>query len=137
MTVQDEILKSQAQAARLTSLLELFPDLTQEINRWRRVFECSKSVNSLATDYELAHTCGCCPDPGVLVQVYVDTPHGRVYGVPHKIEVGERIDYIDRPHPHWERTLRSCGISEVVIEKVRAHFAVHERRLAEGLDDDE
>lgn len=137
MSVQDDIDKAQAEASRLTSLLGLFPDLTQEQNRWRRVFQCSKTVNATATDYEIAYTCGCCPDPGMLVRLYVETPHGRVYGVPHQVEVGERIDGIDRPHGHWKRTLRACGTLEGIIEKLQAHFAVHERRLAERRDDDD
>lgn len=120
-TVQTQIAEVQAQAARLTALLEIYPDLTFETNRWRRTFQCSKAVNAIATEYEINYSCGCCPDPALYVRVYVETPHGRVYGLPHQMEIGER-DEIDLPIEGWDSMLRERGVQTGIIERLRAHF---------------
>lgn len=121
-TVQKHIAEVQAEAARLTSLLEIYPDLTFETNRWRRTFQCSRAVNECATDYEIAYSCGCCPDPALYVRVFVETQHGRVYGSPHQIEIGER-DGIDCPIDGWDCYLHSHGIQGSIIERLKVRFA--------------
>jgi len=138
-TVQDDITEAQQEAERLTSLLKLFPDLTQETSRWRRVFQCSKSIteNSSATGYEIAYSCGCCPDPAMYVRLYVETPHGKVYGVPHQVCIGERSwDYIDCPERDWEDVLKRCGAPEPLLERLRVHFAAEDRRKLDREYDD-
>lgn len=120
-TVLNHIAEVQAEAARLQALLEMYPDLTFETNRWRKTFQCSKTVNAIATEYEINYSCGCCPDPALYVRVFVSTPHGRVYGVPHQMEIGER-DEIDLPFEGWDSAMRERGVQASIIERLRAHF---------------
>ena len=82
---------------------------------------CSSAVNSIATEYELAYSCSCCPDPELYVRVFMDTPHGRVYGVPYQMTIGER-DGIDYPADAWDELLRGHGIQSVIIDRLQAHF---------------
>jgi hypothetical protein len=120
-TVQSTIAECRAEASRLAALLEIYPDLQQATNRWRRVFHCSKSVNAVATDFEMGYSCSCCPDPELYVRVFVDTQHGRVYGVPYQISIGER-DGIDYPADAWDDILRDHGIQAGIIDRLKQHF---------------
>jgi hypothetical protein len=139
MPIQDDINAAQAEAARLSGLLELYPDLRQETDRWRRVFSCSTSVNTIATHYEIAYSCGCCPDASLYIRLFVETPYGKVYGVPHQIGVGERRswEYFDCPDKDWEKTLKARGAPDHILEKLRAHFADEERLKQEAIANDE
>lgn len=120
-TVKRRIEEIQAEAARLSALLEMYPDLTLKTDRWRRTVACSKAINASATDYELYYSCGCCTDPALYVRVYCVTPLGKVYGLPLHVEIGER-DEIDLPIEDWDVTLRELGYREEMIERLQEHF---------------
>lgn len=134
MSIKDEIHKKQAETERLTALLALYPDLTKETNRWGHTFLCSPAINSQATHHELFFSCGCCPDPVMYARMFIETEHGRVYALPHKICIGERLDYRPQPSHDWEETLRGHSAPEAIITQLRKYFDDEARK--EEVDDE-
>jgi hypothetical protein len=120
---------------RLQNLKEIFPDIKQHTNRWKRVRYYSATVNSIAEDCDIGHNCGCCPDSPVEVWPFVKTENGNVYSDPPKFDVGEKYNYRDRPHHNWKEILVKAGISEVVIEKVANHFKIEKEEMLKELEE--
>ena len=135
-TVQKHIAESHTEShteAGFAALTKIYPDLVQKPKRKGRFLHCSRTVNAIATNYEISYSCRCCPDPAIYVRVFVTTPHGRVYGFPHQIEIGER-DGIDYPLDEWDDALRHQGIQSWVIERLQAHFEQQSQDM-EGEDE--
>lgn len=110
------------EAANLSKLLELYPDLKKKVGRWNRIAYYSQSVNSQVDTYYTRHNCGCCSDSPLEVWPYLTTPFGPVYSDPPFFFIGERSDYGDRPNSNWELDLRSSGIPESLIDKMKSLF---------------
>lgn len=112
-----------AEADNLTKLHEAHPDLQKHVNRWRKVRFYSKQVNTLATRFDIGHSCGCCNDSTLEVWPYIETEHGKVYSDPPRFQVGEKHWIAgDTPYPAWKDQLREAGIPESIIGAVQAHF---------------
>jgi hypothetical protein len=109
----------QAELNRLTKLKEKYPDLTQNINRWKTVRWCSKSFNGLVNDYEYRHNCGCCNDSPLEIWPYLETENGRVYSDPACFRVGQ-LDWHghDQFYPNWQKSMIDAGIATSVIERL-------------------
>lgn len=146
MTLTDEINKAreeakakEAEAARLASLAEAFPDVKKHVGRWNKVAYYSKSVNEKATRFDMRHNCGCCNDSPLEVWPYAETPHGKVYSDPPCFQVGERHWMGgDRPYSGWREKLKSAGIPEDIIGAIGVHFKQsREERIASAADDGE
>jgi hypothetical protein len=129
--MQDEIEKIKAQAAELLAkadkmekLKQLFPDIKVHTNRWGTKRNYSKQVNSVATNVEIRHNCGCCADSPVEAWPYLNTEFGPIYSDPPSFFVGEQngYGYGQIESSGWEKTLRASNISESVINQVRAFF---------------
>lgn len=122
--LRSEALLKTTEADRLERLYQDFPDLVvKTVGRSPVVYYCSVSVNRVATDLDLRHSCGCCPDGTLNVRVFVETVDGRIYGLPLDTAVGER-HYMggDRPRKGWKEKMGAIGISNALIEKVQGHF---------------
>jgi hypothetical protein len=100
----------------------MYPDLTERVNRWRKIFLSSKTVNAIATDFEIDVSCGCCPDPELYVRVFIETPHGRVYGVPYQMGIGERDEGVEYPADDWESRLHAHGVHPSIIDRLKERF---------------
>lgn len=117
-----EIELKQNELAKLEKLYLAYPDLVKNVNRWKTVKYCSKSVNPIAVDYELKHNCGCCSDSPLEIHPYVNTEFGRIYSDPTGMFIGEDSYCGDRERLGWKDDLRKYNISETLINKVKLHF---------------
>ena len=86
MDLLEKIQKQQNELDKIKKLIELFPDLRENVDRWKNVKYASKSANKLCTDYHIRFSCGCCADAGRLLCPFVETEFGRVYSDP--VEIG-------------------------------------------------
>jgi hypothetical protein len=133
--------KALQEAHRLEALRTKYPDLKRYVGRWKKVAYCSPAVNALANECDIRHNCGCCPDSPLEVWPFLQTPQGRIYTDPPEFRVGEKHWIAgDTPYPDWKERLRGAGISEALIDKVRAHFragAKDRKALAESSDYDD
>jgi hypothetical protein len=112
-----------AEVERLERLRKAFPDLVEDVCRWKIRRYCAASANPLATQVEISATCGCCSDYGVVARPYVLTPDGNVYSDPYKFHVGDaHPDGGDRPTAGWKNTLRNANISDAIIKAIAEHF---------------
>ena len=120
-----EAQEKQKEAERLENLYKFYPDLKKHVGRWDKIAYYSASVNSLVTDYNSRHNCGCCSDSPLEVWPYLKTEFGNVYSDPPSFMVGER-DYDEpggeRAYPEWQDKLKAKNISEAVIEKISSLF---------------
>lgn len=135
-SLRKEALEKNSEADRLEALRKEFPDLVREVGRWNKVAYSSKSVNTQVDDYDLRHNCGCCGDSPLELWPYKKTSIGPVYSNPSKFVIGEK-NYLggDTPSPNWEGSLRSAGISETLIARVKAHFKKCRDDLIEQAND--
>lgn len=118
-----ELEKRQAELNRVENLAFLYPDLERKVGRWNRAVYSSEAVNAIATDVFFRYNCGCCADSPLEAWPFVNTEHGEVYSRPAFFFVGEQHWIAGAvPNQKWEAQLRDAGISEAVIERVRARF---------------
>lgn len=118
----------------LESLLELYPDLKINVNRWKR--ERYYSAYVIADSCEIGHNCGCCPDSPIEVWPFHDLPYGRVYTDPPSIVVGAKNDYNgERPYDGWEAALRAAKVHDSVVAQVQKFF--DENPICANEDEDE
>lgn len=123
ITIQAVIQEHRNEARRLSSLLRIYPDLTSGLISKKRRFLSSKAINAKATEYEVVTSCSCCPDPELFVKIFVQTEHGRVYGFPVLMKIGERDEGVDYLDTGWEQDLAERGVRPLIIDRLRAHFA--------------
>ena len=126
-----------AEAERLEKLQQLYPDLKRHVGRWNKVVYCSPSVNSLVTDYETRHNCGCCGDSPLELWPYLETEHGRIYSRPTGIFIGERDPYFggDISRSGWREDLQKHGFPEGLIERVSYMFEDERRKALEAVEE--
>lgn len=137
MSVADDIEKARkeaeaksVEAAKLTALSAIFPDLQKRVGRWNKVAYYSPSANAKVHDFDARHNCGCCSDSPLEIWPYFLTAHGPVYSDPPCFTVGERVPRYegsenreDRPYDGWDRRMRAAGIPESIIQSVgNAYF---------------
>lgn len=112
----------------LISLVETkYPDLKIITGRWNTKYS-SKTVNSIATNYDLGHSCGCCSDAALLVYPYIEDNGIRIYSDPPSICIGRGNEggYGEIPSYGWEDRLREEKIQENIIKEVEQYFKEHE-----------
>ena len=131
-TIRAVIQEHTNEAARLSSLLRIYPDLTSGVSSKKRRFLSSKVINARATDFEIVASCTCCPDPELFLKIWVDTKHGRVHGVPYQIKIGQREDGLDYPDEGWDEALANRGVRPLIIDKLKAHFTQQPEESEEG-----
>ena len=136
---QEEALKAKVDVEGASALLEQFPDLELHINRWKRERYSSAHANSMTTDCDISHNCGCCPDSPLEVWPYVQLGAVRVYSKPACFMVGEKnaYGYGECPYPDWQERMEKEGIPDAVIQKVAQYFAANPETSEDGDDDDD
>jgi hypothetical protein len=130
MSVQEDIkdlitasADSVSKAERLSRLVSRYPDLKKYVGRWKKIAYYSRSVNGLVDQVDVRHNCGCCSDSPLEAWPYVETEDGRVYSDPPMFNVGHRTyDYDDEEKPGWDDSMRSHGIRELILDKIRPLF---------------
>lgn len=123
-----------AEAARVTALTTLFPDLKIHTDRWKTQRYSSASVNGRVTDYEVRRTCGCCIDAPRVAWPYIETEHGRVYSDPPSFYLS-RFDDIGNNEElasDFEAGARKAGLPAAMIERAVNFYS----RLKEANEDD-
>ena len=77
-----EIQELENKTNKLKALKARYPDLQQDVDRWKKVRYTSKSVNFVVDKVEIRHGCGCCNDSPVLVCPYLEIEGNRIYSEP-------------------------------------------------------
>jgi len=126
--LRQEINEKTLEADKLEALLKLYPDIKVREHRWGKITCYSKSVNSLVSNYDVRHNCGCCADSPLEVFPYIETPYGRVYSEPSCFTIGQQNPYTygDDPYDNWQEELKNAGIPDEVIERVGYRFKKEE-----------
>lgn len=127
--------KATSEHERVFRLQQEFPDLRSQIDRWKNRRYKSERVNSQCEKYEWVRSCGCCPDPAIWAQPYVDTALGRVYSNPFQFYVGEGRTHTWMREEHgWEEKMRAASIPESLITTIRDRLD-GEVRIADESED--
>ena len=119
-TLQEEIVDRQ----ELLDLGTRIEDLDWSNDRWNNKYWYSKSVNSLCTDIEISHSCGCCRDSRLQVRPYAIIDGRRIFSDPVVFGIGEKNEcgIGDRPDSNWFMKLRESKIPENTIIKIGKYF---------------
>lgn len=114
------------EAALYGHAMEQYPDLKLQPDRWGQRRLVSATVNGIATDCQIKHSCGCCYDSAIEAWPFVDFNGLRIYadGSPFIVGVGSYSGEI--PREGWQRELKDRGLSNAIIEKVQAYFDAHQ-----------
>ncbi len=114
--------EARAQAEEAERWLKKFPDLQVHTSRWQKVRLWSPSVNPIANDVEIHHSCGCCDDSPLYVTPVLVEGDSKVYGTP-QISIGEKYagGFGDMLDGNWKEMLNEKNVSSAVIEKVREY----------------
>lgn len=133
--LKDDAEKASTEYERIARLQQEFPGLRQQTDRWKNVRYKSASVNSLCDSYEFIRSCGCCPDPAIWAQPYVNTALGKIFSDPYQFYVGEgrTHSWIHEEHG-WERKMQEAGIPGSVITDIRNHLDAELREADEDKD---
>lgn len=129
--------RSADELAALKRLMEAFPDLTLQIDRWEKKRFTSADVNPRCEKYELLHNCGCCDDSPLELWPYVELDGVRIFarGIP--FTIGDRWpNGGEDPYYGWEEKLRAARLPESLTTNVTTYFAENPRRPYEENDDE-
>lgn len=99
---------------KIRALMVQFPDLKVRKDRWGTERYSAASANSLVTNYETRHSCGCCGDAPLLVWPYLSTEHGRVFSDPSSFYFARR-DHWESEYtlePSFAESVRKAGLPE-------------------------
>jgi len=124
MELKEQIVQEEEKLQTHKKLLDIFPDLSEDHDRWGNVRLKSKSINEQADKVFMNHNCGCCDDSPLQAWPYKEfhgvnifsDPACFMVGISNYGACGDIEDY------EWETKLRDKNISEVVIEKVKEYF---------------
>lgn len=135
--LRQEINEKTSEADKLEALLKLYPDIKVREHRWGKITCYSKLVNSLVSNYDVRHNCGCCSDSPLEVFPYIETPHGRVYSDPPCFTIGHQNPdtYGDDPYDNWRDNLKNSGIPDEIIEKIGYRFKKEDILSIENSED--
>jgi hypothetical protein len=125
--IQDRLAKLKTHVEEyetLKILVEKYPDLNVNSDRWGTVRYGSKFVNTIADKIEFRRSCGCCPDAEILALPYVESDLGRIYSVPERFKLGEGSAWGDFVYPsaRWQEECREAGISEFLIDQMQEYL---------------
>lgn len=115
--------RSQELARLAEACAGAFPDLQRHVNRWGRERFSSKKANTLVTDYDLSHNCGCCSDSPLELWPFMVHESGMsIYSEPPCFSIGEKCGFGDRPGDGWRECLLVAGIPEAILDRVQKYF---------------
>ena len=128
-----DLRKAEERLCILRWLTEKYPDLHEVPDRWGNLRFYSDRVNAEATDYSIRRNCSCCHDASIEVRPYIDTEEGRVFGGCYTIGRGQ---YERRACEGWEELLRTAGVRDEIIERVRFYLRPEDDEDDEDLEDE-
>lgn len=119
MTLAKEIEQQQQELDQIKKLMELYPDLRKNVNRWKTVTYCSKTANSQCNDFGMRYSCGCCSDAAKMVLPFIETPYGKVHSDPVEFTIGSKdsSELLD-----FEKHMTDSGIPKELIERIRKTY---------------
>jgi hypothetical protein len=115
MKVSDKIKQEESKLSFEKRLVEKFPDVeTTSKGKYH-----SKMVNSIATDIDYWHSCGCCYDAALYAAPYVEFEGKKIYSSPIEITIGEHYSWTESVDENWEQLLQKHNISSQAIDRFR------------------
>jgi hypothetical protein len=84
-SLKEKLEKEQNQIKRLQKLLEKFPDLEEQKDRWGNIYLCSATVNPIVDKVYTKRSCGCCSDAPYYSYLYTEIDGERIYSNPKMI----------------------------------------------------
>lgn len=128
--MEKKIEKLRKEADKLQALKNMFPDLSEERDRWGRVRLSAKSANGKTTDIHTHHTCGCCNDAPFIARPYLKFEGEDIYSSPPSVCIGEKSTsyYGEVWDENWRDKLRAIGIPEATIDKLQPAYEKDKRR---------
>jgi hypothetical protein len=121
-----ELMEKKLEIQRIESNMAQFSDLKKDVDRWNQCRYSSKSANSLTTDVEISHSCGCCNDSPLYARPYLIANGERIYSDPVIFVIGERnYGGGENEWPGWEKKMREHNIPQIVIDITRAYLDEH------------
>ena len=135
--LRKEVNECTAEMDRLESALKIYPDLRKRTWRWGKVTYYTKEVNTVVTDYDIRHNCGCCPDSTLEIFPYISTSVGKIYSDPSCFSVGNADPNYggDIPRDGWDKEMTNAGISEEIIKKVHHHFQEESKKMEDTIEE--
>jgi len=137
---KEELKNLEIEIQTIEHLKESFSDLEIRTSRRGVIMYCSKSVNSLVTEYELHYSCGCCNDAHVEIYPFLIINGVQLYSSPCYFVIGQRNSCygyklcdcdedddcncpIDEDEiivdNNWDKRLKEANISEQVINELK------------------
>jgi hypothetical protein len=125
-----QLTEQQQEYATLVKIAEKYPDLKEHTDRWGNKYYTSASANQDVTDYDLRHSCGCCPDSILYLYPYLLIDVVKVYGGPLPFNIGDQEPSYGtaRPNPYWIEELTKAKIPEFIISKLQEYFDQQEEK---------
>ena len=114
---------------KLKKLFTKYPDLTEHENRWGTKYLVSASVNAIADNWGISHSCGCCDDAVVYVQTYIVEDGFEIYSDPFQIAVGSKYIGYDDFETNWQEILKNKNIQNPSIYKDLEKYALEQEEL--------
>jgi hypothetical protein len=122
---------------KIKELIKQFPDLTRYRDRWEHIYYGSATVNSIATEYEMEHSCGCCSEAALIIRPYIELNDNqliynknsikqRIYSKPAEFFIGNKNPFSDlkyKPKEDWKDWMLKESIHPKVIEAVERIFS--------------
>jgi hypothetical protein len=139
-TLAQKIQKQEDHLLKVKKIMEMFPDVTEERDRWENIRLYSPSINAIADDAEIHHSCGCCADASLYVSPFKIIEGIQVYSKPAHFCIGHKVDFGtgDEVSEDWENQLKEENIGETAIAKVREYVRENKPRYytLEGEEDE-
>ena len=121
--LKTKIEKQQSDLKRLEKILEKYPDIREEKDRWEHIRLCSKSANSLANDVEIRHSCGCCEDAALYAYPFIEIDGETIYCDPCRFYIGQKNYGNGEVEEYgWKNELIKHGIPQIISDKIRDNF---------------
>jgi len=107
-------------------------ELKRKTNRWGTEYIYNEKINELATDVNIAYSCGCCDDAAICASPFIIVNGYKLYGSV-QIVIGQRNaiyydedDYYghsaNKPIDDLENKLRDLDMSEKAVKIILDYF---------------
>lgn len=126
-TLKEKILEEAIKGQKILQLIEEFPFLREDKDRWGNIYYVSVGIAEIANDVDFGYSCGCCDDAVLYAMPFIEKYGIRVYNDPKNICIGEKYDYFAKADNNWEAFAIENGCNEKVIEIIRKFFEKEEK----------
>ena len=124
MDINEKIKEAEQESSRLKRAKELYPNVNIGKDRWGTERLFSSSVNDKVDKVNIHHSCGCCPDAGLLARPYLIVDGITIYSDPSSFYIGQQNEWGlgEIECELWEEDLRKKNITEEVIQQIRKYL---------------